>query len=148
MARTNIVHTTEYTYRNPVGLTRHRMMIRRTTAMICACTGPPWRLTPGPPRPTGRMTSLNNSICFLEWPETLQTEHLSIVSTLDLTHHPAGPTLPACSLDPAAEVFPFSYGAQEIPDIARLAERQLPDPNGTVDAWARHFVSALATPIL
>jgi hypothetical protein len=28
MARINIVHTTEYTYRNPAGLTRHRMMIR------------------------------------------------------------------------------------------------------------------------
>ena len=28
MARINIVHTTEYTYRNPVGLLRHRMMLR------------------------------------------------------------------------------------------------------------------------
>jgi hypothetical protein len=27
MARITLVHTTEYTYRNPVGLTRHRMMI-------------------------------------------------------------------------------------------------------------------------
>jgi hypothetical protein len=93
------------------------------------------------------MTSLNNSICFLEWPETLQTEHLSIVSTLDLTHHPAGPTLPACSLDPAAEVFPFSYGAQEIPDIARLAERQ-PTPMGPSTPGRATSFRALATPIL
>jgi Winged helix-turn helix len=35
----------------------------------------------------------NNSICFLEWPETLRTKHLSIVSTLDLTPHPDGMTI-------------------------------------------------------
>ena len=28
MAEVKIVHTTEYTYRNPVGLLRHRLMIR------------------------------------------------------------------------------------------------------------------------
>ena len=28
MARISIVHTTEYRYRNPVGLGRHRMMLR------------------------------------------------------------------------------------------------------------------------
>jgi len=69
----------------------------------------------------------------------LRTKHLSIVSALDLTHHPAGPALLACTIDPAAEVFPFSYAAEEIPDLARLAERQLHDPNGAVDAWARRF---------
>ena len=28
MARIKIVHTTEYRYLNPVGLTRHRLMLR------------------------------------------------------------------------------------------------------------------------
>ena len=28
MARISIVHATEYTYRNPVGLMRHRLMLR------------------------------------------------------------------------------------------------------------------------
>jgi transglutaminase-like putative cysteine protease len=37
-------------------------------------------------------------------------------------------------------VFPFSYAAHEVPDLGRLTERQLPDPNRTVDAWARRFV--------
>ncbi|MGA2637696.1 MAG: glutaminase [Methylocella sp.] len=83
----------------------------------------------------------NNSICLVEWSETLRTKRLRIVSTLDLTHHPVGPVLPACSLDPTAELFPFSYAAQEIPDVSRLAERQQPDPTGAVDAWARRFVS-------
>ena len=70
----------------------------------------------------------------------LRTKRLSIVSNLDLTHHPDGPPLPVYSLDPAAEAFPFAYAAEEIPDLASLPKRQEPDPNGTVDAWARRFV--------
>ena len=63
----------------------------------------------------------NNSICYLEWPEALRTKRLSIVSTLDMTHHPDGQPLPVFSLDATAETFPFSYAAHEIPDLARLA---------------------------
>jgi transglutaminase-like putative cysteine protease len=76
----------------------------------------------------------------LEWPEGLRTDRLSIVSTLDLTHHPDGPPLPVYSLDPAADTFPFAYAAEETPDLASLAKRQEADPNGTVDAWARRFL--------
>jgi transglutaminase-like putative cysteine protease len=56
--------------------------------------------------------------------------------------HPDGQPLPSYSLDATAETFPFSYTAQEIPDLARLAERQMPDPDRRVDAWARRVVSA------
>jgi transglutaminase-like putative cysteine protease len=81
-----------------------------------------------------------NSICFLEWPENLTTERLNIVSTLDLTHHPGGPVAPVYSLDQSAEAFPFSYDLEELPDIARLTERQVRDPFRAVHTWARRFV--------
>ena len=58
-----------------------------------------------------------------------------------MTHHPDGQPLPVYSLDATAEQFPFSYAAHEIPDLARLAERQMPDPDRKVDAWARRVVS-------
>ena len=58
-----------------------------------------------------------------------------------MTHHPDGQPLPVYSLDASAEQFPFSYAAHEIPDLARLAERQMPDPDRKVDAWARRVVS-------
>ena len=53
---------------------------------------------------------------------------------------PDGPPAPAYSLDPDAEAFPFAYASEEIPDLANLAKRQEPDPDGSVDAWARRFV--------
>jgi transglutaminase-like putative cysteine protease len=70
----------------------------------------------------------------------MRTDHLRIVSTLDLTHHPDGPPLPVYSLDPAAVSFPFSYAVDEFPDLAEFSKRQLPDPDQTVDVWARRFV--------
>jgi hypothetical protein len=45
-----------------------------------------------------------------------------------MTPHPDGQPLPVYSLDATAEIFRFSYAAQEIPDLARLAERQISDP--------------------
>jgi transglutaminase-like putative cysteine protease len=82
----------------------------------------------------------NNSICFVEWLSSLRTEHLTIVSTLDLTHHPEGPALPAYTLDPLAEVLPFPYPEREVPDLSSLARPQLRDSDGSVAAWARRFI--------
>src|SRR3954451_21706143 len=84
---------------------------------------------------------MNNSMCYLEWPEAPSTESLTIVSTRELTHYPDGQPLPIYSPAATAEQFPCSYAAHEIPDLAPLAERQMPDPERKVDAWARRVVS-------
>jgi transglutaminase-like putative cysteine protease len=141
MARISIVHSTEYTYRNPVGLLRHRLMLRPDDSHDLRLHRAILQIDPEPVRTYWAHDAFNNSICFLEWPEALRTERLSIVSTLDLTHHPDGPPLPVYSLEPAAERFPFSYAADEFPDLAQLTERQTSDPDRTVEAWARRFVA-------
>lgn len=141
MARIKVVHTTEYTYRNTVGLLRHRLMIRPDDSHDLRLHAAELKVEPEPSAVRWKHDIYDNSICFLEWPETLRTERLRIVSTLDLTHHPDGQPLPHYSLEPGAEAFPFSYAQSEIPDLAPLAERQTPDPDGKVDAWARRIVS-------
>ena len=141
MARISVVHTTEYTYRNPVGLLRHRLMLRPDDSHDLRLHRADLEIDPAPSAIRWKHDAFDNSVCFVEWPETLRTTHLRIVSVLDLTHHPDGPDLPVYSLDPAAELFPFSYAADEIQDLSRLTERQLPDPQRTVDTWARRFVA-------
>jgi transglutaminase-like putative cysteine protease len=140
MARIHIVHSTEYTYRNPVGLMRHRLMLRPDDSHDLHVHQALLQVEPEPSSIHWAHDAFDNSICFLEWPEAMRTTRLSIVSTLDMTHHPDGPPLPVYSLEPAAQQFPFAYGAHEIPDIAHLIERQAPDPAGAVDQWARRFV--------
>jgi transglutaminase-like putative cysteine protease len=141
VARISIVHSTEYSYRNAVGLTRHRLMLRPDDSHDLRLHDAALEVDPKPSLVHWTHDAFDNSICFLEWPERLRTDRLSIVSTLDLTHHPDGPPAPIYSLDPSAEAFPFAYGPEELPDLASLVERQEPDPNGTVAAWARRLVA-------
>ena len=140
MARISIVHSTEYAYRNAVGLTRHRVMLRPDDSHDLRLHHAAFDVDPKPSLVHWTHDAFDNSIRFLEWPKDLRTDRLNIVSTLDLTHHPDGPPAPAYSLDPGAEAFPFAYVPEEIPDLATLAKRQEPDPDGSVDAWARRFV--------
>ena len=141
MSRINIVHSTEYTYRNAVGLLRHCLMLRPDDSHDLRLHHAALAVDPEPSLVHWTHDVFDNSICLLEWPQTLKTNRLSIVSTLDLTHHPDGPPLPVYSLEPGAEAFPFSYTAHEIRDLASLVEPQSPDPDRTVDAWARRFVA-------
>ena len=140
MARISIVHSTEYAYRNAVGLTRHRLMLRPDDSHDLRLHHVALDVDPKPSLVHWTHDAFDNSICFLEWPEGLRTDRLSIVSTLDLTHHPDGPLLPVYSLDPSANTFPFAYAAEETPDLASLAKRQEVDANGIVNAWARRFL--------
>ncbi|MGC1410820.1 MAG: transglutaminase family protein [Acetobacteraceae bacterium] len=141
MARISVVHTTEYAYRNPVGLLNHRLMLRPDDSHDLRIHRADLEIDPVPSAIRWKHDAFDNSICLVEWPAELRTTRLHIVSTLDLTHHPDGPDLPVYSLDPGAERFPFSYTADEIQDLSRLTERQMPDPQRTVDAWARRFVA-------
>jgi transglutaminase-like putative cysteine protease len=141
VARISIVHSTEYSYRNAVSLTRHRLMLRPDDSHDLRLHEAALDVDPKPSLVHWTHDAFDNSICFLEWPEGLRTDRLSIVSTLDLTHHPDGPPAPVYSLDPGAEAFPFAYAPEELPDLVSLIERQEPDPDGTVAAWARHFIS-------
>ena len=141
MARIRIVHATEYRYRNPVGLARHRLMLRPDDSHDLRLHDARLEVDPKPSLIHWTHDVYDNSIGFLEWPEDLRAERLRIVSTLDLIHHPDGPPAPVYSLEPHAEAFPFSYDLEDIPDVARLAERQTPDRDRTVHAWARRFVA-------
>jgi transglutaminase-like putative cysteine protease len=140
VARISIVHSTEYSYRNAVGLMRHRLMLRPDDSHDLRLHHAALDVDPKPSLVHWTHDAFDNSICFLEWPEELRTERLSIVSTLDLTHHPDGPLAPVYSLDQGAEAFPFVYAPEELPDLVSLIERQEPDPDGKVAAWARRFI--------
>lgn len=141
MPRLLITHTTEYRYRHPVGLARHRLLVRPQDSHDLRLHEATLTVDPAPSAVSWAHDVFGNSICLLDWPEALRTDTLRIVSRLELTHYPSGTGVPSVTLDPMAESFPFSYRASEIPDVGRLTERQYPDPAGLVDVWARRFVA-------
>ncbi len=94
-------------------------------------------VTPPPSRTRWAHDVFGNSVCYLEWRQ-VETKVIRIVSTLHLDHYPTRSELP---LDPAAEIYPFSYSTDEAPDLARTLERHYPDPDRVVDAWAHSFLN-------
>jgi transglutaminase-like putative cysteine protease len=135
--RVRIEHTTTYRYAAPVRLTGHRLMLRphdsHDLRLIDATLG----LTPPAAQLRWAHDVFGNSICFVDFAGA-RTDTLDIVSVLDLEHYAPQTDLP---LDPLAEIYPFSYAVEEMPDLARLMERQIPDPHRKVDGWARRFLA-------
>lgn len=71
---------------------------------------------------------------------------LSFESSFTLEHDPVEPR--AIALHEAARSWPFAYATDELPDLARSIERCHPDPDRTVEGWARGFAGPDTAAIL
>jgi transglutaminase-like putative cysteine protease len=140
MPRVRITHTTEYQYAREVRFTTHRLMLRPHDSHDLRVLSATLGVTPAPAVTRWAHDVFGNSVCMLDWDAVAAAKVLEIASTLDVEHFPASTDLPQASLDPVAETFPFTYAAEEFPDLARLLERHHADPERRVDAWARRFL--------
>jgi transglutaminase-like putative cysteine protease len=140
MPRVRVVHTTEYRYVRPVRFTAHRLMLRPRDShdlrLIDATIG----VTPAPDTTRWAHDVFANSVAFLNW-DGQRSDLLRITSVLDLEHFPSTAAVPRETIDPVAETYPFSYAQDEYPDLARLIERHYPDPERSIDTWARGFLN-------
>ncbi len=134
-----VVHTTQYRYAAPVRFTRHRLMLRPRDSHDLSLNDAMLGITPPAALARWAHDVFGNSICYLDF-GTARSDRLRIISTLELEHFPGGLDQPVATIDPAAETYPFRYNAEEFPDLARSLERQHPDPEHRIDAWAQKFV--------
>lgn len=135
MRTLEIVHRTRYEYSAPVTLGEHRLMFRprdshdlrllHTGLAIQPATQVRWIHDP-----------FGNSIAIAQFEET--TQELELTSTIRLEHFGLPPELPM--IEEYARNLPFSYLAEEAPDLARYVERHYPDPNAMVSNWTRQFL--------
>ena len=92
------------------------------------------------PHPISLQWSLDvfgNSVTRARFAERNDT--LVFDSTLQVEHREAPPM--SALLSEYARAFPFAYDAEEMPDLLRSMERQLPDPGHLVDRWAHQFLN-------
>ena len=66
---------------------------------------------------------------------------LEFLSPIQLEHYGMPPDVPM--IEDYARKLPFSYLAEEAPDLARYVERHYPDPNAVVSGWARQFLGGV-----
>jgi transglutaminase-like putative cysteine protease len=129
-------HVTTYAYSKPVGLGEHRMMLRPRDSYDQRLLRATLDIDPAPQRLRWIHDVFDNCVTLANF--VGQTRQLRVESDMTLDHMPlSGPEF---LLEDHARFYPFSYDADEMPDIARAVERRHPDPSGELDRWARRFV--------
>jgi len=136
MRKLEIVHRTQYSYAEPVTLGDYRLMFRprdshdirllATNLTIEPAAQVRWIYDP-----------FGNSIAIASFSGDAVSA-LQFVSTMQLEHYGVPPDVP--TIEDYARKLPFSYLAEEAPDLARYVERHYPDPNAAVSTWARQFL--------
>jgi transglutaminase-like putative cysteine protease len=132
----SVYHVTTYNYTRPVELGDHRMMLRPRDSFDQRLISASLTIEPEPARLRWIHDVYDNCVALASFAG--DTTRLSIESAITLDHTPHGG--PDFVIEERAQTFPFAYGFEEMPDIARALERQYPDPDGELDRWVRKFL--------
>ncbi|MDH5338382.1 MAG: transglutaminase family protein [Rubrivivax sp.] len=132
MARIRVTHKTVYRYSEPVQFNEHRFICRPRDSHDLRLLDTGIAISPNA---TLRWIHdvFGNSVLLARFVDA--ADELRFESTFLAEHYPADPEVDL--IEPHAERLPFSYDASEVPDVARVSERQYADPAHEVDAWVR-----------
>lgn len=133
----NVRHVTTYRYRQPVALGEHRLMFRPRDSWDQRLLDATLTITPKPSSIRWVHDVFGNCVTVVEFAR--RTNELRFESEIRLDHSPIPPL--DFPIAKHAQTYPFSYDAEEMPDLLRSIERQYPDRDYELDAWARQFVS-------
>jgi len=129
-------HRTVYRYARPVELGEHRLMFRPRDSHDLRLIDTGLLI-----QPAASVRWLHdvfgNSIAMATFDRL--ADELVFESTFRAETFPVAER--SITLEPFAQSYPFSYPADEIPDLSRTIERSYPDPEHKVDIWARTFLA-------
>ncbi len=130
-----VCHTTVYRYRRPVRFGQHRAMFRPRDSHDLRILATSLEVSP---RASVRWMHdiFSNSISVIEFKE--EAQELRIESRIRAVHY--GLEEPDYPIEHGAETYPFTYGEDDLVDLGHARRRHCPDPDGSVEAWARSFV--------
>ena len=137
MQRLTVSHKTVYRYRRPVAFGTHRLMYRPRDSHDLRLLDATLLI-----EPHAQLRYVHdvfgNSVAYAVFVEPSDT--LSITSNVVLDRYPLSGV--EFSIEPFAQVIPFSYPASEVPDLGRTIERHYPDPERKVTDWTRQFLAS------
>ncbi|HEV7802042.1 MAG TPA: transglutaminase family protein [Burkholderiales bacterium] len=132
----NVRHVTTYRYRQQVSLGEHRLMFRPRDSWDQRLLDAKLAITPSPSSVRWVHDVFGNCVTVVEF--SRRAKELRFESTIRLDHSPISPVdFPIAA---HAQIYPFSYDAEEMPDLLRSVERQYPDRDYELYRWARQFV--------
>ena len=132
----SVRHRTVYRYRRPVAFGEHRIMFRPRDSYDQRLIEATLDVTPEPASLRWMFDVFGNCVAVTTFDTRAET--LTFACGITLEHTPEH--APVFPLAPHATHYPFGYGVEDMPDLARSIERQWPDPHHDIDAWARSFM--------
>jgi transglutaminase-like putative cysteine protease len=131
-----IKHITTYQYRRPVAFGEHRMMLRPRDGHDQNLIDVKLVITPAPISLRRTQDAFGNHLDIARFAD--RAKELRFESTIRLDHFHAD--IHDHDIEEAAQTYPFTYGAEELPDLVHLIERKSFDPDCQVERWARTFL--------
>jgi transglutaminase-like putative cysteine protease len=133
----NVCHTTVYRYRRAVALGEHRLMFRPRDSWDQRLLDSTLGVSPEPVSVRWVLDLFGNCVAVVDFSRR-RAKMLTFTSMIRLAHSP----FPALNfpISEHALQYPFSYDADEMPDLVQLIEPQYPDPDSALYEWARQFV--------
>jgi transglutaminase-like putative cysteine protease len=132
----SVQHITTYRYARPVSFGEHRIMFRPRDSYDQRLIRASIEIDPKPVSLRWIHDVFGNCVALARF--SRQSRQLRFESTIELDHTPAN--TPDFQIEDYARTYPFSYSAEEMPDLARLIERQYLDPEHQVLRWAKKFI--------
>ena len=136
MPTLSIKHITTYQYRKPVAFGEHRMMLRPRDGYDQSLIDANLVITPTPISIRRTQDAFGNHLDIARFAD--RAMELRFESTIRLDHSHAD--IHDQDIEESARTYPFSYGAEEMPDLVHLIERKSFDPDCQVERWARTFL--------
>ena len=137
MTLLSVRHVTTYRYKRAVSFGEHRMMFRPRDSYDQKLLEARLQITPEPSSVRWLHDVFGNCVTVAEFAGA-EAEELRFESNIWLDHSPSN--TPDFQIEDYAKTYPFSYGPEEMPDVAPVMVRQYPDADGTVERWVRRFL--------
>ena len=135
MSFLTVRHTTTYTYKQPVAFGEHRLMFRPRDSYDQRLLHAALDVTPTPASVHWTHDVFGNCVACVRF--SGRATRLRFETVIELEHRPV--QMLDFTIAEHAEAFPFSYDQEDMPDLLRSIERQYPDRNNELTAWAKTF---------
>ena len=136
MPTVSISHVTRYRYRRDVAFGEHRILVRPRESYDQRVLEASLEISPEPKALRWLQDVFGNAVAIATFDE--RADELEIRGTAEVEHLPLAAE--DIAVEPYAAHYPFTYSAEDMPDLLRSIEREYPDSGRTIDRWARSFL--------
>jgi transglutaminase-like putative cysteine protease len=136
MRTLTIRHTTIYRYKRPVAFGEHQMMLRPLQSHDQRLIDAKLVITPTPISIRRRLDVFGNHVDIVRFAG--RARELRFHSTMHLDQ--SYTEIDALDIDGFARAYPFTYEAEEMPDLIRFVDRHYVDPQFRLERWTRGFL--------